>query len=366
MVNARAAATAVVAFNMSNSLRPEIDRKPCGMRPRGHRNDWPGSVNGQSAACCLPRGHAIAQLLDVHSTTLYARALHAHRDAHAMDAAEVIIVGAGPVGLCLAALLAERGIEVLVLEAADSIERDLRASTFHPPTLDMLDRLGVTPRLLEQGLICPAWQIRWHPQGERAVFDLSVLADVTAHPYRLQVEQWKLSLALHALVENAGTAELALQCTGHRGNCGRGRSQRHGRDSGRTAIAAGTLCRRLRRRPQHGAAERRLILRGHHLSRDHDSGDHAVSVRAISRRHLQRDLLLEGAGPVQPAARAWPLARLDLSARGCADRGADDAGGAGGELPGHRAAQRALSTSPSSGPIACICASRRASGTGMC
>jgi 2-polyprenyl-6-methoxyphenol hydroxylase-like FAD-dependent oxidoreductase len=117
---------------------------------------------------------------------------------------EVIIVGAGPVGLCLAALLAERGIGVTVLEASDSIERDLRASTFHPPTLDMLDRIGVTPQLLEQGLICPSWQIRWHPLGDRAVFDLSVLADVTSHPYRLQVEQWKLSLALHALVEKAG------------------------------------------------------------------------------------------------------------------------------------------------------------------
>jgi 2-polyprenyl-6-methoxyphenol hydroxylase-like FAD-dependent oxidoreductase len=126
----------------------------------------------------------------------------------AMEQTEVIVVGAGPVGLCLATLLAERGIEVLVLEAAQDIERDLRASTFHPPTLDMLDEIGVTPRLIEQGLICPAWQIRWHPYGERAIFDLSVLADVTAHPYRLQVEQWKLSILMRQLVDLAGTAEI--------------------------------------------------------------------------------------------------------------------------------------------------------------
>ncbi len=124
------------------------------------------------------------------------------------DAAEVIVVGAGPVGLCLATLLAERGIDVLVLEAAADIERDLRASTFHPPTLDLLDRIGLTQQLLDQGLICPSWQIRWHPRGERAVFDLSILSGVTAHPYRLQVEQWKLSLLLREAVQGLRAAEI--------------------------------------------------------------------------------------------------------------------------------------------------------------
>jgi 2-polyprenyl-6-methoxyphenol hydroxylase-like FAD-dependent oxidoreductase len=114
----------------------------------------------------------------------------AHRDS------EVIISGAGPVGLCLALLLARKGISVRVFETSDAISKDLRASTFHPPTLDLLERLGVTGELLERGLICPDWQIRIHPTGERAVFDLSVLAADTRHPYRLQVEQWKLSKAL--------------------------------------------------------------------------------------------------------------------------------------------------------------------------
>lgn len=112
-----------------------------------------------------------------------------------MDA-EVIIVGAGPVGLCLANLLGQAGISVIVLEAIDAIEQDLRASTFHPPTLDKLEQVGATQKLLEQGLICPHWQIRWHPFGDNAVFDLSILSDATNHPYRLQVEQWKLSLIL--------------------------------------------------------------------------------------------------------------------------------------------------------------------------
>src|SRR5689334_4322956 len=100
--------------------------------------------------------------------------------------AEVVISGGGPVGLCLALLLAEQKIDVVVLEAEAELVRDLRASTFHPPTLDMLERLGITATLLEQGLPCPSWQIRIHPSGKRAVFDLSVLDGETRHPYRLQ------------------------------------------------------------------------------------------------------------------------------------------------------------------------------------
>lgn len=122
--------------------------------------------------------------------------------------AEVIIVGAGPVGLCLAGLLGQAGIAVIILEAAGKIDEDLRASTFHPPTLDFLEQLGATKALLEQGLICPDWQIRWHPFGDRAVFDLSVLSDATRHPYRLQVEQWKLSKILEKIVLASPTLDL--------------------------------------------------------------------------------------------------------------------------------------------------------------
>jgi 3-(3-hydroxy-phenyl)propionate hydroxylase len=101
----------------------------------------------------------------------------------------VIVVGAGPVGLTCAALLARAGIPVLLLEATTERARDLRASTWHPPTLDMIDALGLAAPLIARGLITPSWQVRMHPSGERAVFDLGVLADVTRHPYRLQCEQ---------------------------------------------------------------------------------------------------------------------------------------------------------------------------------
>ena len=111
---------------------------------------------------------------------------------------DVLVVGGGPVGLTLALLLAEAGLDICVVEKEAQVGEDLRASTFHPPTLDLLDRLGITPVLVAQGLPCPAWQVRLHPSGERAVFDLQAIAGETAHPYRLQCEQWKLTRAVHA------------------------------------------------------------------------------------------------------------------------------------------------------------------------
>jgi 2-polyprenyl-6-methoxyphenol hydroxylase-like FAD-dependent oxidoreductase len=119
---------------------------------------------------------------------------------------DVLVAGGGPVGLCLALLLVEAGFAVTVLEAEAEPARDLRASTFHPPTLDMLDRLDISAGLVQAGLPCPHWQVRLHPVGDRAVFDLAALVADTAHPYRLQCEQWKLSDALRSRL--TGRAEV--------------------------------------------------------------------------------------------------------------------------------------------------------------
>jgi len=109
---------------------------------------------------------------------------------------DVIVVGAGPVGLVCALKLARAKVAVLLLEAESELSQELRASTFHPPTLDMLEEFGVTASVIRQGLITPTWQVRMHPSCERAEFDLSVLRDHTRHPYRVQCEQWKLSRML--------------------------------------------------------------------------------------------------------------------------------------------------------------------------
>jgi 2-polyprenyl-6-methoxyphenol hydroxylase-like FAD-dependent oxidoreductase len=114
----------------------------------------------------------------------------------------VLIVGGGPVGLTAALCLAAADVPVIVFEADAEISQDLRASTFHPPTLDMLDTFGLGTQLTAQGLITPNWQVRLQETGERAVFDLGVLKGDTAHPYRLQCEQQKLQ---HLLIARLGS-----------------------------------------------------------------------------------------------------------------------------------------------------------------
>jgi 3-(3-hydroxy-phenyl)propionate hydroxylase len=69
----------------------------------------------------------------------------------------------------------------------------MRASTFHPATLDLLADSGLADALVERGTVVPQWQYLIHESGERAVFDMSCLSDVTAYPFRLQCEQFQLT-----------------------------------------------------------------------------------------------------------------------------------------------------------------------------
>ncbi|MEM1413193.1 MAG: NAD(P)/FAD-dependent oxidoreductase [Pseudomonadota bacterium] len=110
----------------------------------------------------------------------------------------VTIIGAGPAGLCCALWLVRAGIPVTVLEKETGLPEDMRASTFHPATLDLLDESGISRSLIGQGTRVPKWQYLQHETGERVVFDLSSISDATAHPYRLQVEQFRLTNAIVA------------------------------------------------------------------------------------------------------------------------------------------------------------------------
>ena len=112
----------------------------------------------------------------------------------------VIVSGGGPVGLVAALALAEKGVNVVVLEACAEIPTDLRAGTFHPPTVEMLDTLSIGQELLKLGIKVPEWQVRDRKQGLIAQFDLGMIAGETPYPFRLHCEQHKLSqLAYQAL-----------------------------------------------------------------------------------------------------------------------------------------------------------------------
>ncbi|MGI9236018.1 MAG: FAD-dependent oxidoreductase [Woeseiaceae bacterium] len=118
------------------------------------------------------------------------------------DPVSVLVVGAGPVGLSAALALTQAGVAVRVVDAASDIDRRMRASTFHPPTLDMIATLGLSKSLTKQGLPVPRFQMRQHESGEHVTFDLTEISDATDHPFRLQVEQHHYcELAIEALAK---------------------------------------------------------------------------------------------------------------------------------------------------------------------
>jgi 2-polyprenyl-6-methoxyphenol hydroxylase-like FAD-dependent oxidoreductase len=106
-----------------------------------------------------------------------------------LHANEVLIAGAGPVGLTAALALAKAGIAVTVAEKRPALSAASRASTFHPPTLAILDRLHVLDEVHHRGQVADRVQYRTPRDGIFAEFPLSSLSSDTAFPYRLHLEQ---------------------------------------------------------------------------------------------------------------------------------------------------------------------------------
>jgi glycine/D-amino acid oxidase-like deaminating enzyme len=76
-----------------------------------------------------------------------------------MDA-EILIVGAGPTGLALATTLQQAGIAPLVVDKRTSAVNTSRAAVIHAHTLDVLEALGVSGRLAEEGRRLARFSIR--------------------------------------------------------------------------------------------------------------------------------------------------------------------------------------------------------------
>ncbi|MBT3399120.1 MAG: FAD-dependent monooxygenase [Rhodospirillaceae bacterium] len=120
----------------------------------------------------------------------------------------IIVAGGGPTGLIAALSLAKQDIPVLLLEQQEAPQDHRRATTFHPPTLEYLDELGMIDAVLDDGRITPVWQFRDRHTGVVAEFDLSALKDETKYPYRVQCEQMELNRALYKTLADHPNVEI--------------------------------------------------------------------------------------------------------------------------------------------------------------
>jgi 3-(3-hydroxy-phenyl)propionate hydroxylase len=107
-----------------------------------------------------------------------------------------VVIGAGPVGLCLALALAQEDIRVALIEslAEDNfLDQIPRAGTNHPATLEMFDRIGLYEKIEPRGIIAPVFH--YWDRSEHALvaaFDHIHLKDDTRFPYVLQCERIKI------------------------------------------------------------------------------------------------------------------------------------------------------------------------------
>src|SRR5581483_6491348 len=113
-----------------------------------------------------------------------------------MTAKGVIVVGAGPVGLCLALALAQREVAVTLIEALSDdnfLDQVPRAGSNHPATLELFDQIGLYAKLEPRGIIAPKFAYWDRQEGQRiAEFDHALLKDDTRFPFVLQCERIKI------------------------------------------------------------------------------------------------------------------------------------------------------------------------------
>ena len=116
---------------------------------------------------------------------------------------DVLVVGAGPTGLALAASLVARGIATTVVDRAPEGANTSRAAVVNARTLEVLEHLDVARRLVKEGVQAPVFTIRDHG---RTLIPIDFSALPTEYPYSLMVPQSTTErLLLDRLVELGGS-----------------------------------------------------------------------------------------------------------------------------------------------------------------
>jgi 2-polyprenyl-6-methoxyphenol hydroxylase-like FAD-dependent oxidoreductase len=99
---------------------------------------------------------------------------------------DVVIVGAGPTGLALAAILAKEGVSFALVDRLPEGANTSRAAVVHARTLEVLEELGVTDRLRAAGHVVPRFTLR---DRDHVLATIRFDRLPTRYPYTLMVPQ---------------------------------------------------------------------------------------------------------------------------------------------------------------------------------
>ena len=129
----------------------------------------------------------------------------------------IIVVGAGPVGLCLTLALTQAGLAVTLLESRTDenfLDQVPRAGTNHPATLEMYERIGLYKRVESRGMIAPIVHY-WERQGPELIaeFDHALLKEDTSFPYVVQCERIKVVEEALAMAKDDPNCDLRMGTT---------------------------------------------------------------------------------------------------------------------------------------------------------
>ncbi len=113
----------------------------------------------------------------IFETPLYPYARHADQDAATPPRHSVTEVGAGPVGLTAALDLAQKGVQVLLLDDNDRVSTGSRAICFAKRPLKIMDRLGCGQALVDKGIVWNRGRVFF---GDREICDFDLLPE-TGH-----------------------------------------------------------------------------------------------------------------------------------------------------------------------------------------
>lgn len=114
---------------------------------------------------------------------------------------DVAIVGAGPAGLTAGCVLQAAGLDVVTLDASSDGAHTSRAAVVHARTLEMLEELDVSRRLVAAGVIVPTLTVR---DGCRVLARLDFSELPTRHPYALMLPQSRTEAVLSARLQELG------------------------------------------------------------------------------------------------------------------------------------------------------------------